>query len=157
MKDLLKKFFGAGRGPGPQPEERESGHDIRVATCALFLEMAKIDGEFSEEEQRHIVSFLKEEYRLSDETVGDLMEAAAEELRESIDLWRFARRINNFYSEDEKTRIIEMMWRIVYVDGTLDRHEDYLIRKLSRLLRLPHRLFIEARMRVEKENAGPPK
>jgi uncharacterized tellurite resistance protein B-like protein len=151
MKDLLKKFFGANQAPDSKSEEQDGDHDIRVATCALFLEMAKIDGEFSEGEQSHIVSILKSEHQLSDEHVDDLIEAATEELRESIDLWRFARRINDYYSEEEKIRIVEMMWRIVFVDGILDRHEDYLIRKLSRLLRIPHRIFIETKVRMVKE------
>jgi len=157
MVDLMKRFFGkdrepddSQRKPGEKPARSgdERGHDVRIATCALLLEIANIDGEFSEDEQRHIVSILKAEYRLSDEYAAALMEAAREELDRSIDLWRFAQRINEHYSEEDKVRIIEMIWRIVYVDGTLDKHEDYLVHKLSKLLRLSHKQFINAKLKV---------
>ena len=77
-----------------------------------------------------------------------LMEAAKDELKESIDLWRFTKLINDNYSEEEKKRVVEMLWRIVYTDGTLDMHEDYLVHKLSHLLHLSHQELIDAKLRI---------
>ena len=42
MIDLLKKYFGSDSDGASQQSTNE--HDIRVATCALFVEMANIDG-----------------------------------------------------------------------------------------------------------------
>jgi uncharacterized tellurite resistance protein B-like protein len=153
MIDLMRKFFSVSReaddsGAEPGGSEEDCHHDVRVATCSLFLEMANIDDEFSEEERDHIVSILKTEYQLSDECATDLMEAAREELEQSVDLWRFASRINEYYSPEEKIQIIEMIWRIVYVDGTMDKHEDYLVHKVSKLLRVSHKQFINAKLKV---------
>ena len=148
MIDLTKRFFGKRQTELPSSRESESGHEIRIATCALFLEMAGVDGEFSDEERHHIVSILKENYHLSDEHAAELMEMAQQELDESIDLWHFTNLINRNYSEEEKVRIVEMVWRIVYVDGRLDKHEDTLMHKLSKLLDLTHGQLIDAKMRV---------
>ncbi len=148
MMNRMRKFFDAGPAHEETPGGDASGHDTRIAVCALFLEMGKIDGEFSEEEQASIASILEREYQLSRADVAELMNLAMEKLDESIDLWHFANRINKSYSEEEKLWIIEMIWRIVYVDGTLDQHEDYLIRKLSTLLHISHKQFINAKMKV---------
>lgn len=148
MIDLMKKFFEKRRMPDSTAQEPDSDHDIRIATCAIFLEIAGIDGEFTEEERHLIVSVLKEKHHLSDEHIAELIEVAQKELDQSLDLWHFTNLINQNYSEEERCRIVEMVWRIVYVDGRLDKHEDYLMHKLSKLLRLTHGQLIDAKLRV---------
>ncbi len=153
MIDLIKKFFAAPDDEESQSRAPASAHDVRIATCALFLEMAGIDGEFTGEEQETVISVLKTRYGLEDEHVDALMESAAGELADSLDLWRFANLINENYSDEEKQQILELAWRIVYVDGKLDKHEDYLMRKFSRLLRIPHRQFIDAKLKAKRESS----
>lgn len=144
MIDLVKKFFGKADGSS----EGNNSHDIRIAACALFLEIAAIDGEFSGDERESIVSILKEKDGLSDDDAAGLIAAAEAEREKAVDLWRFAKLINDNYSIEEKARIVEMMWRIVYVDGKLDKHEDYMVHKLSGLLRVSHKELIDAKLRV---------
>jgi uncharacterized tellurite resistance protein B-like protein len=154
MIDLVRKFFGKRTEGTPTDAETDRPHDIRVATCALFLEMASIDGEFSDSERENIVRALKENHQLSDECAADLIEASQEELKGSIDLWRFTTLVNQNYSMPEKIRIVEMLWEIVYADGKLDKHEDYLVRKLAGLLRLNHKQLIDAKLKVVRGDAG---
>jgi uncharacterized tellurite resistance protein B-like protein len=148
MIDLMKKFFEKRQMIGSTAQEPDSDHDIRIATCAIFLEIANIDGEFTEDERHLIVSILKQKYQLSDAYVAELIEAARKQLDQSLDLWHFTNLINQNYSDEERCRIVEMVWRIVYVDGRLDKHEDYLMHKLSKLLRLTHGQLIDAKLRV---------
>jgi uncharacterized tellurite resistance protein B-like protein len=95
-----------------------------------------------------IVSILKERYGLSPEHADALITEAERELEESVDLWQFARLINENYSNEEKIEIIETLWRIVYVDGKMDRYEHYLMNKLQNLLRLSHDQLIAAKLKV---------
>ena len=44
MIDLLKKIFGEASKYDPSDSKERRVHDIRIATCALLLEMAHIDG-----------------------------------------------------------------------------------------------------------------
>ncbi len=148
MIDLVKKFFGKTTKGTPTGREKGTVHDVRVATCALFLEMAAIDGEFTQSEREIILSILKRDFDLSDEYAAALFEASNEELKQSIDLWKFTNLINENYSPEEKIRIIEMVWKIVYTDGKLDLHEDYLVHKLANLLRLNHKALIDAKLKV---------
>ena len=150
MIDLVKKFFSKNTVDSMAEQEKEKPHDIRIATCALLLEMSHIDGEFSGLEREGIISVLKKDYHLPDEDAISLMEASKKELEGSIDLWHFTNLINQNYSLEEKIRIIETVWRIAFTDGKLDKHEDYLLHKLATLLRLTHKQLIEAKLKVKE-------
>ena len=148
MLDFINKVFGATSESDSKESNEVQTHDIRIATCALFLEMAQIDGEFSEKERERILGILKKEFDLSDEVAAELTEVAEKERQESIDLWKFTNMINENYSEDEKIRVVEFLWKLVYADGKLNQHEDYLIHKLATLLEIRHDQLIDAKMRV---------
>ena len=51
--------------------------------------------------------------------------------------------------------LAEVLWRVVYADGELSRHESYLMRKLANLLELRPGFLAEARRRVLPEGGGP--
>jgi len=150
MIDLVKQFFGKSARDAPKDQEQGTSHDIRIATCALLLEMSNIDGEFSESERENIISILKDDYQLSDEHLTALLEVSNDKLERSTDLWRFASLINQNYSIEEKVRVIEMTWRVAYADGNLDKHEDYLAHKLAKLFRLTHKQLIEAKLKAKE-------
>ena len=149
MIDLVKKFFGKRAKNSPAGRE-ESVHDVRIATCALLLEMSQIDGEFSESEREGIISIIKREYEVDNEYITAIIETADKELKGSLDLWQFTNLINHNYTQEEKIKIIEMVWRIAYTDGRLEKHEDFLVHKLANLLRLTHRQLIDAKVKIRE-------
>ena len=148
MIDLLKKFFSKTTNEASAGRNVRTSPDVRLATCALLLEMAHIDGKFSDLEKESIVELLRNNYQLSAEHAAALMQAAEDELEESIDLWQFAKLINENYSTEEKIKVIETVWQVVYTDEILDKHEDYLVHKLANLLRLSHKQLIDAKLKV---------
>ncbi|MCP4371474.1 MAG: TerB family tellurite resistance protein, partial [Deltaproteobacteria bacterium] len=98
MLDIVKRFFSKDTEDITKTNGQNTDHDIRVATCALFVELARIDGKFTQEEMETIISILKEKYSLSQEHIDALIAEAEKELKESVDLWQFARLINENYS-----------------------------------------------------------
>ena len=152
MLDGLKRFFSKVPEGSIQEAERKTEHDVRVAVCALFVEMARQDETFSPMEMETILSILKEKYDLSPEHAEALMAEAQKELDDSVDLWQFSYLINENYSEEEKLEIIEILWRIDFIDGKMDRYEHYLMKKLKNLLRLSHDQLIEAKLKVLKSS-----
>ena len=150
MLDKIKRFFDSTTSRGTKDQDQTSEHDIRVATCALFVEIARIDEEFSDAEMDAILTILKEKYGLSREHADALIAEAEKELDNSVDLWQFARLINENYTNEEKIEIIETLWQIVYVDGKMDAHEHYLMGKLQNLLRLTHDQLITAKLKILK-------
>ena len=154
MMERLRKPFGRAKPKDRAKDTRADLGDVRIAACALFLEMARVDGEFSDVERSRVLAILKNEYHLSDGDALQIIEATDQELEQSIDLWQFTKRINQRHSDEEKINIIEMLWKIVYADGTMDKHERYLVHKLSGLLRLSHEELIDAKVRVIRESSA---
>ncbi|MGD9043749.1 MAG: TerB family tellurite resistance protein [Desulfobacterales bacterium] len=148
MIDVLKKFFNKTTAEVSGDLKQNTAHDIRVATCALLVEIARIDEKFTEAEMETILTILKQKYGLSQDHADALMAEAERELEKSVDLWQFTNLINANYSNEEKIKIIEILWQIVYVDGKMDQHEHYLMNKLQNLLRLTHDQLITAKLKV---------
>jgi uncharacterized tellurite resistance protein B-like protein len=148
MLDIVKRFFGKTETEAARNVDQATEHDVRVAACALFVEMARIDEKFTEAEMETILSIVQDRYGLSREHADALVAEADKELDKSVDLWQFARLINENYSTDEKIEIIEILWRMVFVDGKMDRYEHYLMNKLKNLLRLSHDQLIAAKLKV---------
>lgn len=137
-------------------DRKEPDHDVRVgdqkrriqiATAVILLEVAYADYEFSTDERERIVRILKDEFSLDDESVLELLQIYEERRRKSIDIWHFTEIINRNFSEEEKCRIIDTVWQVIYADGKLDKYEDYLVHKLSTILHLSHQQMIEAKLR----------
>jgi uncharacterized tellurite resistance protein B-like protein len=149
MLDLVKRYFTKNIENGPASTRQEDTRRIMVATCALLLEIAVIDGEFSADEQKVILSILKNDYNMSDNEAASIIDAAQTEREHSIDLWRFTKLINQNFSEEERVHVIELVWKVIYADGRLDGHEDHLVHGLAVLLRLSHSQLIEAKLRVK--------
>ena len=148
MLDVVKRFFGKAATEVSKDANQNTEHDIRVATCALFVEIARIDEKFTAAEMETILSILKQKYGLSQDHADALIAEAERELEKSVDLWQFTKLINENYSNEEKIKIIEIFWQIVYVDGKMDQHEHYLMNKLQNLLRLTHDQLITAKLKV---------
>jgi uncharacterized tellurite resistance protein B-like protein len=148
MIDIVKRFFSTLSTAESSQTTNDNQHDVRVAVCALLVEMAKIDETFTPSEMTKIISILKEKYGLSADDADELISVAEKELDGSIDYWQFARLINDNYSTEEKIDIIEMLWRIVFVDEKMDKYENHLMHKLAELLRLSHQQLIEAKIKV---------
>jgi uncharacterized tellurite resistance protein B-like protein len=129
---------------------RDNAQRIQIATCAILLEIANSDEEFSDIEKENIISVLKKDFQLSDESAGKLIEISDKEREKSTDMWHFTHLINENYSVEDKIKVIETVWKVVYADGKLDKHEDYLVHKLSNLLRLTHKQLIDAKIKCKK-------
>ncbi len=154
MFELFKKLL-ASDNTDQAAKERPpdgSGRNVRLATCAIFLEMANIDDEFTDGEREQILSMLENEYDLTREDVVELESASRQAIDKSLDVWQFTNAINQHYSNEEKCRIVELLWELVYADGKMDEHENYFMHKLGGLLRLTHRELIDAKLRVLERN-----
>jgi uncharacterized tellurite resistance protein B-like protein len=146
MLDIVKQFFA--RISEGETVDQKKAHAILVAICALLVEMARTDGTFSQTEMEAILSILQEKYGLSQKDADALVAEAQKKLDDSVDLWQFAKLIDENYSIPERIEIAETLWRIVYVDGRMDKYEHHLMNKFGKLLRLTHEQLIGAKLKV---------
>jgi len=133
-------------------EDEPSGSPQRIviATCVLMLEMANADNEFSHAEEVRIFKLLNEQFDLSEKAAKAIISLAEFERRRSLDLWQFTNLINDNFSYEEKMQVIETLWRVIFADGHVDMHEEYLIRKLSNLLNMKHKDMIQAKFNARQ-------
>jgi len=132
----------------PDLEADEKFDRVQIATCVILLEVAKYDFEFSSIEKETTKAILKHEFSISEEAIEDLMKIAEEKREESVDLWEFTNIINQHFSREDKIKMMESAWKIIYADEKLDKYEDHYIHVLAGLLRLRHNELIEAKLRV---------
>ncbi len=157
MLDKVKSFFFREMSPPADvTSEQPDGEDLRVAACALLLEVAHADDDFSEEERVHLRDLVKRHFGLPKAAVDELVTLAEDRRRASVDLWGFTALIRENYSLGQKLVLAEAMWGLVLADGVLAEREDYLIRKISRLLDLKPGYLSEARKRVGDRSDPPP-
>ena len=136
------------KGMESQENQEQKKH---VAAGVLLLEAAHIDNECTEEEMAHIVETLRDKFNLSDSCVADLLELAHDGRKEAVDLWQFTNHINQHFSLAEKLEVMEDVWRIILIDGQLEKHEDHYAHKLANLLRLGHKQMIDAKLKAREQ------
>jgi uncharacterized tellurite resistance protein B-like protein len=142
-----------GSAADPGEEERQRLH---LAACALLLELAHADDEFSEAEQTHIEVVLRRHFDLSEAEARELMELAEAERAAAIDYYQFTSLIRSSYDLGQKTLLAEVMWGLILADGQIARHEAYLLRKIANLLDLEPGYLSAARKRVGSDDGPQP-
>ena len=148
MLGVFKKIFDA---PKRQESAQEKVEKLEVATSVILLEAATADSHFSVEEQQKIIEILKSRFQMNEESVKELIEKSEHEREESTDLWYFTNILNENLSTEEKYNLMEQVWEVIYSDGTLDKFENYVARKLLNMLNLDHSKFIELKIKVKGE------
>lgn len=130
-------------------QEQDESERIQIATCIILLEVAKSDDEFLSIEKTTLTAILKKKFKLSAEAAEELMEIADRKREESIDIWEFTHLINKNYTKEEKKKVVEAVWQIIYADEKLDKYEDHFVHKLAKLLQLKHNDLIEAKLKIK--------
>lgn len=122
---------------------------VHVAAAALLLELAHADGEFSAPERAHIEQALGRHFGLSEPMVRELLDLADTARRQSVDHFQFTKLITEQYELGQKMVLAEVMWGVILADGTIGKHETYLVRKLGNLLDLKPAYLTQARKAAE--------
>lgn len=148
MIERIKKFFdenlgGARSGVSPSEEE------LQLAAAALMFEVSRSDFKLDSVELEHITETVQSQFRLGDEETRTLLALAREQAEHATSLHGFTSLINEHWPLEKKLKLVEQMWRVAYADRVLNDHEIHLMRKIGRLLYIPHRQFIAAKLRAQ--------
>ena len=159
MSDPYRSFFQRrmqlenGTGNGQTASDREAAaaaerQRIQVAACALLLEIAYADDEFSSDERMHIEAVLQRHFGLDETTATEIIALAEQERRAARDLYQFTSLVRSSYDQGQKTLLAEIMWGLVLTDGQIGRHEGYMLSKIAGLLDLQPGYLAEAKNRA---------
>ena len=146
MLEGIRRFVTERLALKPAVEPAASGPErVQLAACALLLELAHADGEFSPPEQEHIQRTVVRHFGLDDATAAELIRLAESERRQSLDHFQFTRLIAEQYDLGQKMVLAEIMWGVILADGKLSDHETHLVRKMASLMQLAPAYLAEAR------------
>ncbi len=152
LKNLIAFLdtFGTTKSAADDPTR---DRELELAAAAILMATVRADFHEGDEELDAALQALQRELDLAPEEVRELADLAAREVDRSVSLYDFTRVVNDRFDETRKIQLVELMWRVALADGHLERHEEFLIRKVAGLIYVPHRKFIAAKLRVQAEPA----
>ena len=122
---MLKKFF--------KKKEKVNLDNKNILVISLLIHAAKIDENYTENEKKIIKNVIVDLNKINSNQADELLKLAEEKERESNQIIEFTKEIKK-YSMEFRLKIIEILWKIVYSDGSSDSYESNLIRRVCGLL-----------------------
>ena len=153
MLASIKEFFVDRLGSNQEADPEKRSSEITIATAALMIEIGLADSHIQKEERQTIEQAIKHTFDLDEEDAQQLISIAENEVDNAVSLYEFTRLLNEQLSREERIRIVEMLWRVAFVDSVIDKYEEYYIRKIADLLYVSHRDYIKAKHRVSEQIA----
>ncbi|MCW9048072.1 MAG: TerB family tellurite resistance protein [Gammaproteobacteria bacterium] len=124
-------------------------HQLNLAAAALLIEMVLQDDHVDKAEVAQVKKILVSQFDLSEAEMESLYALAEEEKHLATDYHQFTKLIAKHYTQPQKIRLIESLWRVAYADEVLDKYEEHMVRRISDLIHVSHKDFIQAKHRVE--------
>ena len=151
LKKIKEHISNLGNEPSEKTvHEQEETEIINNACAALLIETALADKVFNEEELASMKQTLNKVYKVDEKDIEDLINESKRKVSESTSLYEYTRLINDLCDYEDKIRLISNLWSIAFADQHLDKYEEYLIRKISDLLHVSHKDFIQQKLLVKE-------
>jgi len=135
----------------PNIEKDKEKVDNLISLGVLLWVVAEADKKFLPEETAEIQQILCAYGNISDEDISIVLRAVREAALDRIDLFSFTKEISPGLAYKAKVGIIENLFRVACADRQLDHSEHEMIRKISGLLGVDHKDFINSKGVVKKE------
>jgi uncharacterized tellurite resistance protein B-like protein len=120
-----------------------------VKTCALLIHAAKIDENYTKNEEEIIKKTLIE-LGAKEETISQTIKDAKSIEENSNQILDFTREVKNL-PENDKIKIVEALWSIIYSNNEADIYETNLMRRLAGLLYIDSSTLGDIKDKIKKE------
>ena len=130
-------------------KEIKAEKNNQINICALLIHAAKIDENFTIKEE-NIIKKTLEELGSKKEDIAKTIQEAKKIEENSNQILDFTKEVKNL-SENDKTKIIETLWSIIYSNNEADIYETNLMRRLEGLLYIDNKTMGDIKERVKKE------
>ena len=129
MLQSLKNLFANDQTLNAETENTEI--DI---LSGLMIEAANTDGEVTQEELNKISHSLINVFKEDPKAVEVSLTKSFENKDNSKSLYYYTSKLNKSYSNENKIKLIEVLWEIILADNEIHDFETNLIRRLAGLL-----------------------
>ena len=128
--------------------QKDNNNLVKVA--ALLIHAAKIDEDYSYKEE-DIIKELLLKIGAENENIDDLIKESKKIEEDSNQILDFTKEIKNM-NQENKIKIIESLWKIIYSDKNADIYETGLMRRLEGLLYIDSKIMGDIKEKIKKEN-----
>jgi uncharacterized tellurite resistance protein B-like protein len=146
MIDTIKTFLSELAGGTEKRDLRKD--EFRLAAAALLFHVIAVDGIVSPQEREKLSALLSRQFDLGKNDAAELATAAETADNEAIDLYAFTSILVQRLEAPDRERIVEMMWELVYADGTVHEFEDNVIWRVAELLGVSTQARMSLKLRV---------
>ena len=131
------------------PEE-----ELRKLSLAggLMARVAYVDREVKDGEYDSMVSAIKNHWGISDIEASLVAEIAVSEIGKDLDYYRLSREFFESTTEDERVHFLAVLFEVAAADGYVSYQEIEEIRTIATVLKLEHKQFIDAKLKIPREN-----
>ena len=129
-------------------DSAEIEKNFLVKACALLIHAAKIDENYTQKEEEIIKKTLLE-LDAKKETITQIIKDAKSIEENSNQILDFTREVKNL-PENDKIKIIEALWSIIYSNNEADIYETNLMRRLAGLLYIDSSTMGDIKDRIKK-------
>ena len=119
--------------------------------AALLIHAAKIDEKYSDHEEEIIKKTLLE-IGVESMNVEKIIEKGKKIEADSNQILEFTKKVKNM-AEQNKLKIVESLWKIIYSNKEADIYETNLMRRLAGLLYIDNKVMGDIKEKIKKENS----
>ncbi len=130
-------------------KEETKNKNFTTKVCALLIHAAKIDENYTDKEEEIIKKTLNE-LGIEDENVSQTIEEAKIIEENSNQILDFTREAKGL-PEQDKIKIIESLWSIIYSDKDADIYETNLMRRLAGLLYIDNKTMGDIKEKIKQK------
>ena len=156
LEDFIKNrvYYGVRRRldeSDGQPDLPDS--ELRKLSLAggLMARIAHIDRDVTEGEIDAMERTLQENWNCSHEQAALVAEVAVSAVAEDMDFYRMAREFFTCTTEQERVQFLDVLFAVADGDGMVSTPETEGIRRISMNLKMTHRQFIDAKLKIPRD------
>ena len=132
-------------------KNKENNDDNQLVKIgALLIHAAKIDEDFSKEEEKIIKQTLIN-FGADNKNINGIIEKAKKMEESSNQILDFTKEVKNM-EENNKIKIVKTLWKIIFSNKKADIYEANLMRRLAGLLYIDSKIMGDIKEQIKKEN-----
>ena len=129
-------------------KEEIKNNNFLTKVCALLIHAAKIDENYTDKEEEIIKKTLNE-LGVEDKNISKTIEEAKIIEESSNQILDFTREVKGL-PEQDKIKIVEALWSIIYSNKDADIYETNLMRRLAGLLYIDNQTMGDIKEKIKK-------
>ena len=130
--------------------DKKTETNFLIKVCALLIHAAKIDENFTKNEEEIIKKTLLE-IGSSKKNLTEIINEAKIIEENSNQILDFTREVKGL-SENDKIKIVEALWTIIYSNKDADIYETSLMRRLAGLLSIDNKTMGDIKEKIKNQN-----